>query len=532
MDMTATDGGRELAGRREWIGLAVLALPTLLVSVDISVLFLAIPKLSADLRPTGTETLWIGDIYGFMIAGFLVTMGTLGDRIGRRKLLMIGAVAFGIASVLAAFSVSAGMLIAARALMGVAGATITPSTLALISNMFRDGKQRGTAIAVYMSCFLGGVALGPIVGGVLLMWFWWGSVFLIAVPVMLLLLVIGPMLIPEHRNAAAGRLDLVSVVLFLAAILPFIYGLKELARSGWQPLPTTALLFGVVVGVVFVQRQRTQDQPLLNLRLFRRGTFAVSVALMLLVGVVQGGSLLLINVYLQSVKGLAPLPAGLVLLPTSLVMICGIVATPIISRRVRPVHTISVGLLVAAVGYVILSQVHVDSGIALLIIGDCVVLLGVGPMTALVPEIVLGSAPPEQAGSAVSVMNTGGELGISLGVATLGTVGTVVYQSRLTDHLPAGVPAGVTDVARNSIADAVAVSARLGGGLRGELLGVARSAFTSGLDTVSVCAAGAFVVFAVLAAVWLRAARSGHQVAPEPVGAASDVEGEPIEVLD
>src|SRR5690242_6635957 len=231
---TPTETAPERATRREWTGLAVLALPTLLLSLDVSVLYLALPKLSASLGADSTQQLWILDIYSFMLAGFLVTMGTLGDRIGRRRLLLIGGTAFGAASVLAAYSTSPGMLIATRAVLGVAGATLAPSTMALIRNMFRDPRQMGVAIGVWFSCFMGGMALGPLVGGLLLDHFWWGSAFLLGVPVMLLLVAVGPWLLPEYRDENAGKLDLVSVALSLAAILPVIYGLKALARDGWK----------------------------------------------------------------------------------------------------------------------------------------------------------------------------------------------------------------------------------------------------------------------------------------------------------
>jgi MFS transporter, DHA2 family, multidrug resistance protein len=221
------------ATRREWAGLAVLALPTLLVSVDTFVLLLALPQISEHLHPSSTQLLWISDIYSFLLAGFLVTMGTLGDRIGRRRLLLIGAAAFGLASVLAAYAPNPALLIAARALLGLAGATLSPSTLALIANMFRDPRQRAVAIGVWMACFMSGAAIGPIVGGVLLERFWWGSVFLLAVPVMALLLTAGPLLLPEYRAGGAGGVDLVSVALSLAGILPVVYGITGLARAGW-----------------------------------------------------------------------------------------------------------------------------------------------------------------------------------------------------------------------------------------------------------------------------------------------------------
>jgi MFS transporter, DHA2 family, multidrug resistance protein len=245
----------------------------LLLSLDISVLYLALPQITADLHVSATQQLWVMDIYGFLIAGFLITMGTLGDRIGRRRLLMIGASAFGVASVLAAYSVNAEMLIATRALLGIAGATLMPSTLALITNMFRDEHQRGVAIAVWMCCFMGGMTIGPLIGGTLLENFWWGSAFLLGVPVMALLLGSAPLLLPEFRDPDAGRLDLTSVALSLATILPVIYGIKEFARQGWSPTNAAAVIVGLAFGFGFVRRQRRLPNPLLDLGLFRRGAF-------------------------------------------------------------------------------------------------------------------------------------------------------------------------------------------------------------------------------------------------------------------
>src|SRR5687768_14911424 len=229
-DQTAMKGQK--AGRKEWIGLAVIALPCLLYSMDLTVLHLAVPQLSAQLKPTSAQLLWIIDIYGFLVAGSLITMGTLGDRIGRRRLLLIGAAAFGAASVLAAFSTSAEMLIATRALLGIAGATVAPSTMSLIRNMFHDPKEFTTAIAVWIAAYSAGAALGPIIGGVLLEFFWWGSVFLISVPMMVLVLALGPILLPEYRDPAAGRPDVFSAVLSLAAVLCAIFGLKQVAQDG------------------------------------------------------------------------------------------------------------------------------------------------------------------------------------------------------------------------------------------------------------------------------------------------------------
>src|SRR5687767_5285473 len=247
-DMDATvDAPR--ATRREWIGLGVIALACVLYVMDLTVLHLAVPQISEDLRPTSAQLLWIIDIYGFVIAGSLVTMGTLGDRIGRRRLLLMGAAAFGAASVLAAFSVSAQMLIVSRALLGLAAATLAPSTLSLLRNMFHDPRQRTFAIGVWIASFSAGGAIGPLLGGVLLEHFWWGSVFLVGVPVMLLLLVLGPMLLPEFRNPEAGRLDPFSAILSLGAVLGVIYGLKQIAEGGLAGEPLLVIAAGLAAGV-------------------------------------------------------------------------------------------------------------------------------------------------------------------------------------------------------------------------------------------------------------------------------------------
>src|ERR687887_1707486 len=292
------------AGRREWLGLAVIALPCLVYAMDLTVLNLAVPHLSADLRPSSAQLLWIVDIYGFLVAGLLVTMGTLGDRIGRRRLLLTGAAAFAIASLLAAYSRTAEQLIVARALLGVAGATLAPSTLSLIRTMFADPRQRTIAIGVWISSFSAGGAVGPLLGGVLLEWFWWGSVFLLAVPVMAVLLVLGPLLLPEFRDPQAGRLDLLSAGMSLAAVLAVIWGLKQLAQDGPGSLPALAILAGLALGVVFVRRQHTLADPLLDLRLFRVPAFSTALATNMRRFFLGFGALLFIAQFLQLVLGL------------------------------------------------------------------------------------------------------------------------------------------------------------------------------------------------------------------------------------
>jgi DHA2 family multidrug resistance protein-like MFS transporter len=391
-NQATTNGIR--AGRREWWGLAVLALPMLLVSMDLTVLHLAVPSLSADLMPSSSQLLWIVDIYGFMIAGFLITMGTLGDRVGRRRLLLVGAAAFGVASVLAAFSTSAEMLIAARALLGVAGATLAPSTLALIRNMFHDPAQRTAAISIWFTSFLAGAALGPLVGGALLELFWWGSAFLIGVPVMVLLLVTGPILLPEYRDRHAGRLDLPSAALVLASVLGVIYGLKEIAADGLGLLPALAIAAGLVAGAGFARRQRTLADPLIDLRLFAARTFSVSLGALTLAAIVMGGVSYLVAQYLQLVLGLSPLHAGLWMLPPLGVGIMAMLLAPLVVRRVRPGFVMAAGLALAALGFAVVSRADGTSGLAAVVVGLMIVFVGLMPVSALGVDVVLGAAPP------------------------------------------------------------------------------------------------------------------------------------------
>ncbi|NKE61638.1 MFS transporter [Lentzea sp. PSKA42] len=524
MDSTAASGPR--AGVREWLGLTILALPTLLLSLDFSVTYLAVPHLSTDLGATGPQQLWIADVYGFLVAGFLIPMGTLGDRIGRRKLLLIGAAVFCLASVAAAFSTSPEMLIAARAAMGIGGATLMPSTLALISNMFKDPKQMGTAIAIWMSCFMGGMALGPVVGGVLLGSFWWGSVFLIGVPVLVLLLVTGPILLPEYRDPGAGRVDLLSVLLSLVAVLPIVYGFKELAKSGFALVPTLVLLAGLVLAVVFVLHQRRLSHPMVDMRLFGNRTFTTVMVITLVGAILQAGTYFLVVQSVQGVDGLSPMRAGLLLAPVSLVMVVGINVGAALAKRIRPGNLFAIGFLLAAAGYLLITTVDGPGHLVELWVGYAIMAVGTGLPSGLGTGLLLGSAPPEKAGSVSSLSEVSGEFGMSMGVAVLGSVGTVAYHSQLSATLPAGLPPDVTATAMDNIALAESAAQRVPGELGAQLLDAARIAFTSGLRIVAVIGAVLFVVLAAYAATALRhlpptgAEPDDLGEAPEEAGAA------------
>jgi len=417
---------------------------------------------------------------------------------------MIGAAAFGVASVLAAFSRSSGMLIAARALLGVAGATLAPSTLSLIRNMFHDPKERTVAISVWITSYSVGGAIGPLVGGLMLQRFHWGSVFLLAVPVMALLLVVAPKLLPEFRDPSAERLDLTSAALSLASVLAVIYGVKRLAEHGTGGVPVAAILAGTALGVVFLRRQRTLAHPLVDLDLFRSPAFSTALVTYTLALFVAFGAFIFLSQYLQMVLGLSPLESGLWTLPWSLGFILGSLITPALARRFRPAPLMAAGLVLAAAGFSVLTRVGVSSGIPAIVTASVMFSIGLSPAVTLVTDMVLGTAPPERAGSASALSETSAELGGALGIAVLGSIGTAVYRGAMAGAVPPGLPADVAEAARGTLGGAVAAAGELPAPLREALLSAARQAFTHGFQKAAAVSALISVILAVLVAVLLR----------------------------
>jgi MFS transporter, DHA2 family, multidrug resistance protein len=507
------------ATRREWIGLAVIALPCLLYAMDLTVLTLAVPSLSADLRPSSTELLWIVDIYGFLVAGFLITMGTLGDRIGRRRLLLIGAAAFGAASIVAAFSSSPEMLIASRALLGIAGATLAPSTLSLIRNMFEDDHQRTVAIGIWITSFSVGAAIGPLVGGVLLESFHWGSVFLLAVPVMGLLLAVGPRLLPEYKDPEPGRLDLASVALSLVAVLAVIYGVKAVAKDGVGIASLAPALAGLAAGAAFVARQRGLANPMIDLGLFRRPAFSLALGANTLGFAVVFGLEVFVAQYLQLVLGYSPLEAGLWSVPGAAAFVVGAQLTPPLAARVRPPVAMLAGIVVAIAGVALLTQAGAGDGPGLVVSATVILSLGLAPLFTLAADLAVGSAPPERAGAASGISETSSELGGALGLAILGTVGTAVYRGHSAEALPAELPRDSAATASDTLGGAVEVADRLPQALATELLEPARDAFTQGLQVAATLSGVLVVAAAVMVGVLLR--RGDEAEASEETAAAS-----------
>lgn len=497
------------AGRREWAGLAVLSLPAMLLAMDLTLLYLAVPALSESLGPTGAQLLWITDIYGFLIAGSLITMGTLGDRIGRRRLLLIGAAGFAVASVLAAFSTSAEMLIATRALLGVTGATLMPSTLSLIRNMFHDPHERTSAIGIWATSFSVGGVVGPLMGGFLLQYFWWGSVFLLAVPVMALLLVLGPTLLPEYRDPKAGKFDLLSAALSLVAVLAVIYGIKRFAAGDAWLWPTLSVGTGLAVGTIFVRRQNALEDPLLDLRLFGKPAFGVSVVVNTFMLFTWAGTFLLVAQYLQLVLGMGALEAGLWTLPGMVTSTIGCLTAPLMVRRWPVARIVCIGIVVSMIGFAMMMALDVVPGAVMAATAMAVIFIGIAVTMTLTTDLIISSAPPERAGAASAISETAAELGLALGVAVLGSVAALIYRLNVTPSVPATLPPDLRRSVTDTLSGAQQASARLGADAPA-VMEAAKAAFVDGVQAVSAISAAVCLVIAVLVAAVLWRGRFVH----------------------
>ncbi|GAA2501318.1 MFS transporter [Streptomyces gobitricini] len=480
-----------------WLALAVLVLAVLLVAVDATVLGLATPFLSEDLKPTGTQLLWIGDVYSFVIAGLLVSMGSLGDRVGRKKLLLTGAVAFGAVSVLNAYATSPEMMIVARALLGVAGATLMPSTLALIRNLFHDPRERSLAIGIWGAMASAGAAVGPVVGGFLLEHFWWGSVFLINLPVMVVLVLVGLKYIPESKNPAPGPWDLLSVALSLVGMIGVVYAVKEAAAHGLRADMAAAAVIGVAAMAWFVRRQLRLEAPLLDMRLFHHRGFSGAVLADLLTILGLSGLVFFLSQFLQLVQGRSPLEAGLAELPAAVGAVTAGLIAGNVARRFSVRSVVSGGL--AAVGLALAVLTLLDRSTGYPVLGASLLVVGVGAGFAftVTADVILSSVPREQAGAASAVSETAYELGAALGIAVLGSIVTGVYSDFVS---PPGVPAATSAAAHESLGGAVEASGGLPDATAGALVTAAQDAFVEGLRIAA--GAGAAVLLATAVAAW------------------------------
>jgi DHA2 family multidrug resistance protein-like MFS transporter len=465
--------------------------------MDLTVLNLAVPALSADIKPTAIQLLWILDIYGFVLAGMLITMGTLGDRIGRRRLLLLGAGAFAIASIIAACSRSATTLITMRAILGIAGATLAPATLSLIRSMFHNARDRTIAISVWTASYSAGAAIGPIVGGFLLEYFWWGSVFLLSLPVILLLLILGPVLLPEYRDPDAGHLDIPSAVLSLAAILASVYGLKHMAEMGFSWLSAFSICGGILLGATFLHRQSHLQSPLFDLRLLHAPAFAPAFITYTLASFVSFGALVFVAQYMQLVLGLSPLQAALWSVPPTAIVVLGAAVTPFFSRRVQPPTLLIAGLSLGMVGFSMLARVDQATNPLTLSGVCCIYAFGLACVYTVAMDLIVGSVPPQHAGAASAMSETGSELGGALGIALLGSLLAIVYRLALTHSNPESVAAGI-----ETLGATVQKAHQLGGVAGSALLEAGRAAFVAGFRATAVVSVLVLALAAVLVARW------------------------------
>jgi DHA2 family multidrug resistance protein-like MFS transporter len=380
---------------------------------------------------------------------------------------------------------------------------LMPSTMSLIRTMFQNERERTVAIGIWVSGFSAGSAIGPLIGGFLLEQFWWGSVFLLGVPVMALLLGLGPVLLPEYRDPQAGRLDLFSAVLSLAAVLAMIYGLKQITQHGPGWPSTLFIAAGLVIGVVFVRRQRRLADPLIDLWLFRLPAFSASLVTYTLGVFVAFGIFLFIAQYLQLVLGLSPLQAGLWSVPGAITSIIGSNVAPVLVRRVHPASVIAAGLALAAVSFGLLTQVGVSS-LALVVVGWAVMSLGFGATFTLTADLVVGTAPPERAGAASAISETAAEFGGALGIAVLGSLGAIVYRSQVATVLPLGVSPEAAQAIQETLAGAVTVAGQLPDPVGAALLSTAYEAFIQGLQLTAIIGAVVMIGLTILTAVMLR----------------------------
>ncbi len=484
--------------------MAVLVLPALLASMDLSVLFMAAPWIGAELTPSATQQLWIMDIYGFAMAGLLITMGSIGDRIGRRRMLLLGAVAFGAASVVAAYSTSAEMLIAARALLGIGAATLAPSTLSLIRSMFLDEDQRRTAIGIWTAAFTSGFAVGPIIGGLLLENFHWGSVFLINVPVMVLLLVAAPLLITESRDPRPRSFDLLGSALSLAAVLPVIYGIKKMVEDGVETSYLACITGGVVAAGLFLRHQLTTPAPMIDIRLFRHASFSASIVANMTVVFATAGMGLLAVTFMQTVMGYAPFDAALWMLPAVAGSAAGVAAASVLARSIRPAKLIAAGLAISASGFFWVSTIEPDSHIGTLIAGYALLTVGVGMTATLATALVLTTAPPEEAGAASATSETSAELGGALGIASLGTLATAVYRNHMQGRVPPDLGDDGTTTAEATLPGAMTVAEQAPPELSGPLLAEAFDAYSRGFGVAAMVGGVLVLGVGLLAGLALR----------------------------
>ncbi|MFI6351476.1 MFS transporter [Streptomyces sp. NPDC050743] len=487
------------AGANRWVVLVVLCVSLLLVALDATVLHVAVPAVTEDLKPSAIELLWIVDVYPLVCASLLILFGTLGDRVGRRRVLLLGYGLFGVASAVAALAQTAETLILARALLGVGGAMIMPATLSILRQVFPDRRERALAIGIWSAVAAVGAAVGPLLGGFLLEHFWWGAVFLVNIPLMLVSLPVGRILLPESRGDGSGPWDVVGALTAAGGLFGVVLGVKRLGggEAPASPFTVLPLLVGAALLFFFVRRQRRLAHPLVDLRMFRRPAFSTSVGCIVLAMLALVGLELIAAQYLQLVLGLSPLQTGLRLLPLTVAAMAAGLAGARMLRRFGPRRMVCFGFCLTAAAVLALTAMGGTDNAPLLLSGF--VLLGFGLETTLFGayESMLNECPADQAGGAAAIGETSYQLGAGIGIALLGSVMNAAY----APHLRAvrGVPRDASDAAGHSLGEAYDVAGRLGGATGAALRRVARDSFVHGLHVTLLVSAGLLLLGAVMA---------------------------------
>ncbi|MFF3214066.1 MFS transporter [Streptomyces sp. NPDC002886] len=506
--------GAASGGANRWAVLAVLCVSLVLVALDATILHVAVPSVTEDLRPGPMELLWIVDAYPLVCAALLILFGTLGDRVGRRRVLLLGYGLFGAASALAALADNAQVLIAARALLGVGGAMIMPATLSILRQVFPDRRERALAIGIWTAVAAVGAASGPVLGGFLVQHFWWGSVFLINIPLMIMLLPLGRWLLPESKGSCDGPWDVLGALMAAGGVLGAVLGVKRLGaeRQLADPQALLPLLIGAGLLVLFVRRQKRRAHPLIDMRMFSRPAFTTSVGCIVLAMLALVGLELIAVQYLQLVLHLSPLETGLRLLPlTFAAMAAGATGSYTLSRT-GPRRMVSLGFVLTAGAVLLLTFMGQHDRPVLLTVGF--VLLGFGLQTTLFAayESMLSEAPAATAGGAASIGETSYQLGAGMGIALLGSVMNAAYAPGLAS-VP-GVSAADSAGASHSLGEAYQIAARLGGPAGESLFAAARHSFVHGLHVTLVVSAALLLAGALMA---LKLPRTMECSDPEPV---------------
>ncbi|MFE1809277.1 MFS transporter [Streptomyces sp. NPDC059533] len=515
-------------GTNRWVVLAVLCVSLVLVALDATILHVAVPSVTEDLRPGSMELLWIVDAYPLVCAALLILFGTLGDRVGRRRILLLGYGLFGVASAIAALADNAQVLIAARALLGIGGAMIMPATLSILRQVFPDRRERALAIGIWTAVAAIGAASGPVLGGFLIQHYWWGSVFLINIPLMALILPLGRWLLPESRGASDGPWDVLGALMAAAGVLGAVLGIKRLGaeRHLIDPQALVPLALGLLLLVLFVRRQKRREHPLIGMRMFSRAAFSTSVGCIVLAMLALVGLELIAVQYLQLVLHLSPLETGLRLLPLTFAAMAAGATGSYTLARIGPRMMVSLGFVLTALAVLLLTLMGQNDRPVLLTVGF--VLLGFGLQTTLFAayESMLSEAPVATAGGAASIGETSYQLGAGMGIALLGSVMNAAYRPGLAD-VP-GVPAADSAGAANSLGEAYQIAAHLGGPAGASLYAAARHSFVHGLHVTLVVSAGLLFAGAVMALKLPRVMECGaDSAAGEPVRLPAQAKAEP-----